>query len=190
MDRKEFFNKSCKCGIASLLGLIFIQEESFAQTSENLTLKEVEKIKSKMDFAQHRFSDLLKHLENYIGNETRVQLYMDLGESCASTYVEELTPLKGNLKMMLEEQLKQDWLKEYNLNESTGVLKLIGKPKGECGCPLVQKGLTPKEFCNCSLGHMKKIYEVVTGKKVEVELDDSVLMGNEQCSFTVRILNG
>jgi hypothetical protein len=189
MDRKEFFNKSCKCGIASLFGLIFIQNDSFAQSSDKLTLKEVEKIESNMDFAQQRFSDLLIHLENYIGNETRVKLYKDLGESCASAYVEQLTPLKGNLKMMLDEQLKQDWLKEYNLNESAGVLKLIGKPKGKCGCPLVQKGLTPKEFCNCSIGHIKKIYEVVTGKKIEVELDDSILMGNEQCSFTVRIFN-
>lgn len=186
MNRKDFFNKSCRCGIASLIGLTFIPNASFAQIADDSTQKEVEKIKNNMKFAQQRFSDLLKHLENYIDKETRLKLYENLGESCASVYVDQLTPLKGNLKMMLDEQLKQDWLKEYNLNESAGTLKLIGKPKGKCGCPLVQKGLTPKEFCNCSLGHMKKIYEVVSGKKITVTLDSSILLGNEQCSFTVN----
>jgi hypothetical protein len=189
MNRKEFFNKSCQCGIASLIGLLFFPKDSIAGTHDNLNQKEIEKLKNDINFTQHRFSDLLKHLENFINKESRLQLYQNLGESCADLYVDQLTPLKGNLNMMLAEQLKQDWLQDYTLNESEGTLDLIGKPKEKCGCPLVHKGLTPKEFCNCSLGHMKKIYEVVMEKKVEVEIKKSILMGDEQCNFTIKFSN-
>lgn len=168
------------------MALMLVPKESFAKTTENNTNKEVEKVNSDMIFAQQRFSDLLKHLEKLLDKGTRISLYKNLGESCALTYAEQLTPFKGKLKLILDEQLRQDWLQEYNLDETQGVIKLVGKPKEKCGCPLVHEGITPKEFCNCSVGHFKKVYEVVTDKKIEVELEKSILMGDKQCNFTVK----
>jgi len=184
MDRKDFFTKSCQCGIASFAGLFLLSNNLFGQTAE-IASDETEVLKYKLNFSRQRFSDLIKHLDGYLDEATRHQLYQKVGDSCASTYTDSLSVFKGNLQALLDEQLKQDWLKEYQLNESKGELKLIGKPKSECGCPLVKKGLTPIEFCNCSVGHMKKVYEVVTQKKVQVKLESSILMGNEHCNFTL-----
>lgn len=185
MNRKEFFAKSCQCGIATIVGLTLLPESSSAKMTNDSG--QTEQLKNKLNFSQERFSQFLQHLENYLDKENRLQLYRKLGESCAGTYEDAIISFKGNLKGMLEEQLKQDWLKDYHFNEDSGELRLVGKPKTECGCPLVKKGLTPIEFCNCSIGHMKRFYEMITDKRIDVNLNGSILLGNEQCSFTVKI---
>lgn len=46
---------------------------------------------------------------------------------------------------------------------------------------------TPKVVCNCSLGWQKRTWETVLGKKVDVELVESVLRGGKRCVFRVRV---
>ena len=186
MNRKDFFTKSCQCGIASFAGLLLLSNNTYSQNENGVAPDESEKLKYQIDFSRQRFSDFIKHLDGFLEKEERMQLYSKVGESCASSYESEILKGKGNLKGVLNEQLKQDWLKDYQINEETGEIKLIGQPRENCGCPLVQKGLTPAEFCNCSIGHMKKFYELILDKKIEVRLDGSILMGNESCCFTIK----
>jgi hypothetical protein len=186
IPRKEFFTKSCQCGMAAFAGLFLLSNDSYSQSDNATDQSEIDKLNKRIRFSQQRFSDLIQHLDNYLDKETRLQLYRNVGESCACVNEDSISEFKGNLKGILDEQLKQNWLKEFNFCEEKGELKLAGKPKEECGCPLVKKGLTPVEFCNCSVGYMKKFYEIVTEKTVETQLDGSILMGDDHCSFTIR----
>lgn len=173
--------------MASIAGLLLLQEKSFATGSAALPQDEVAKLNYRIDFARLRFSNLIDHLQKYLDKNERLALYENVGESCASDGQKEFEALKGNLKGILDEQVKQGWLENYDMNESTGTIKLSGKPKDTCGCPLLKKGLTPSEFCNCSIGYMKKMYSVVTGKKVDVTLESSILMGGDRCNFSIKL---
>ncbi len=47
-----------------------------------------------------------------------------------------------------------------------------------------------KEFlCNCSLGWQQYTCEMLLGKKVQVELKDSVVRGGRRCVFHIRVLD-
>lgn len=185
MDRKEFFTKTCQCGLASFAGIILTG--SISGISEISDQDDSARLRYQLDFSRERFTDLLRHLENYVDKERRLELYRNVGESCASSYGEEIGKFRGNLKGILEEQAKQAWLGDYDLDEDKGEIRLNGAPRESCGCPLVRKGLTPAEFCSCSTGHIKRIYEIVTGKNVEVKLTSSFLMGADHCSFAIKI---
>ena len=169
-----------------MAGFLFLSTDSYSRNENRYDQSELDKLKRRISFSQQRFADLIKHLDNYLDKEKRLQLYGKVGESCASVNEDAVAAFKGNLKGILDEQLKQNWLNDYNLDEEKGELKLAGKPKEECGCPLVKKGLTPVEFCNCSVGYMKKFYQIITEKEIEVSLNGSILMGDDHCSFTIK----
>lgn len=188
MNRKEFFTKSCQCGLASFAGIILTADKSFFELNDSADQDDSGKLKYQLDFSRQRFTDLLKHLEIYLEKDKRLKLYQKIGESCASSYGEEIGKFRGNLKGILDEQSNQAWLNDYEFDEEKGEIKLNGNPRDSCGCPLVKKGLTPVEFCTCSTGHIRRIYEIVTGKNVEVRLVSSFLMGDDHCSFEIKII--
>jgi predicted ArsR family transcriptional regulator len=70
-----------------------------------------------------------------------------------------------------------------------GVITVVGPERGDCFCPLIDCKYTPKSACNCSLGWQQHVYETVLGKKVQVELKESVLRGGKRCVFVVRVSN-
>ena len=65
-----------------------------------------------------------------------------------------------------------------------------------CHCPLVRTAIRdgkPKispVFCYCSGGYEKLHFDVIFGEPVEVELLESVLKGDMQCRFAIRIPKG
>ncbi|NLP06006.1 hypothetical protein GX411_08670 [Candidatus Fermentibacteria bacterium] len=58
-----------------------------------------------------------------------------------------------------------------------------------CFCPLSREthGGLPKEYCCCSAGWYRGIYEGVFGRPVDVTVDESLLAGDGRCRFTIRI---
>lgn len=58
-----------------------------------------------------------------------------------------------------------------------------------CFCPLARetRDLLPKEYCCCSAGWYRGIYEGIFETPVEVTVDESLLSGGDRCRFTIRI---
>lgn len=57
----------------------------------------------------------------------------------------------------------------------------------ECGCPLVRHKVVDltATFCYCSRGWVKKIFETLLKKPVNVELEKSIGLGDKLCKFVV-----
>lgn len=77
--------------------------------------------------------------------------------------------------------------KEY-LAESDPTLKCYYY----CHCPWAREAVKSGEkvapiFCNCSAGFHKKTWEGALGQKVEVEVLESVLQGNDRCRFAIHL---
>jgi hypothetical protein len=51
----------------------------------------------------------------------------------------------------------------------------------------VKPGVTPPDFCNCTLGWQKEAYSAILGRPVEAELEESILRGGSRCVFRIRI---
>ncbi len=58
-----------------------------------------------------------------------------------------------------------------------------------CYCPLIRetRSRIPLEYCCCSSGWYKGIYEGIFGRPAEVTVDESILSGGDRCRFTIRI---
>jgi predicted hydrocarbon binding protein len=59
----------------------------------------------------------------------------------------------------------------------------------KCLCPLVQSGseTLSDTYCNCSRGWVKEMFEMVSGKPVEVTLTESIKRGAKACRFVVQV---
>jgi hypothetical protein len=58
-----------------------------------------------------------------------------------------------------------------------------------CFCPLIKetRKRLPLDYCFCSAGWYKAIYEGIFGEAVEVTVEESLISGDERCRFSIRI---
>jgi predicted hydrocarbon binding protein len=49
----------------------------------------------------------------------------------------------------------------------------------------IPKGKLSGTYCNCSRGWAKALFEGATGKPVEVNMEKSIINGDDQCRFEV-----
>lgn len=81
----------------------------------------------------------------------------------------------------------KDWLKEAD----PGLKRYYA-----CHCPLARAAIIagepqiPLDWCYCSGGFEKLLFDEVFGETTEVEVLESVLAGNDRCRFRVRIPEG
>ncbi|MDQ7797947.1 MAG: DUF6144 family protein [Candidatus Edwardsbacteria bacterium] len=63
------------------------------------------------------------------------------------------------------------------------------KQMAACFCPLMRatKNRIPKEYCHCSAGWYKGIYEGIFKTKVRVETLEAVISGDEHCKFAIHL---
>lgn len=65
-----------------------------------------------------------------------------------------------------------------------------------CHCPLAREAIIrgepdiPLDWCYCSGGYGKLMFDVVFGQPTEVEVLESVLAGDDRCRFRIRIPSG
>ena len=65
-----------------------------------------------------------------------------------------------------------------------------------CHCPWVKESLKdgpsdiPTNFCTCSAGFHKKRWEVIFGQKLEAEIIESVLQGDNRCKIAIHLPEG
>jgi predicted hydrocarbon binding protein len=114
---------------------------------------------------------------------TRNKLLRRLGRYCARENSGLTTKHKNDLSGFL--QSIQEWGAKPGYDEAAGTIRVVeARP---CSCPLVKEGVTPPEFCECTLGWQEEAYSTVLGKPVQVFLDESRLRGSDRCVFRIQI---
>ena len=61
-----------------------------------------------------------------------------------------------------------------------------------CHCPWAREAIKSGEkvapiFCNCSAGYHKKPWEAALGQRIQVDVLESVLRGDERCRFAIHL---
>jgi hypothetical protein len=182
MKRKEFLKSTCALGMCTCAGMsIFSNSNIFAQTNT------VPKDGSdwKIGFTQKRFAKFLEIVGSSLDKNELNLMFEKLGHECAKENKDFFIKFKDNVDGFLEE-MKKEWIEDAIYNKDDGSILLIGKKTGYCFCPLVDRSLISKEFCNCSVGYTMEVFKTVTGKSVKVEIEKSVLRGGESCNVLIK----
>jgi hypothetical protein len=180
MERKDFLKSACTLGICSCACVSILSGTALASVEEK---KEQD---WRIGFMQKRFAKLLEGINTSVPQETKMKILEDVGHTCALEYAESFTKFKGNPDAYLEE-LKKDFAENVTHDKNSKTIKIIGKKQDKCGCPFVNKSITPKDFCSCSIGYFKESMSTVLGQPVDVKIEESVLRGGERCNFTITV---
>jgi predicted ArsR family transcriptional regulator len=180
MNRQQFL-KTCACGLCSCFaaGMLAPENLSAAETApaEDWRLK----------FVKRRYAKLIEILSTRMDEKTLNETLHDLGGFCSSTdkkletYREDFDGYREHIKQTVSGD-------DVAYDRETGVITMTSPERADCFCPLISvHNQTPKVVCNCSLGWQQKTWEMVLGKKVQVELVESVLRGGKRCVFKIHV---
>jgi hypothetical protein len=186
ITRKEFLSK---CAAASTTGLFCCMGHAQAQANQPPTCdpEELTQVKGTADAARNRFAALIREMDSSLPESQRKQLLHGLGEWCANEYRANLIDrFKGDIHGFIEEA-RRSWMTEAQYDEAKGVIHIVGKWP-TCVCPLVKDRGTPGSFCECTLGWQETVYSAILGRPVKGEIKESILRGDKQCVFEVKVV--
>jgi hypothetical protein len=142
----------------------------------------------RLRFVRQRYGKLIGILSGEMDQKALDRTLHELGAYCSSTDPR-LMRYQGDLEgycKHLKETASGD---EVAVDRERNIITVTSPPRADCFCPWISvENRTPAVACNCSLGWHQATWETVTGKKVEVELKESVLRGGTRCVFEVRVL--
>ncbi len=178
MDRSAFL-KCCALGLCSCAAPVALTGSAQATGTP-----ELEELKWNLGFVHKRFAMLLGVLKQRLDEPTLKAVLEDLGAECSKQYDGLINKHKNDPAGFLQE-IKNSWGSSAEYDEKTGAIRVTDKAS-TCTCSLVQEGLTPPDFCQCTIGWQRRTYSAVLGKPVTVELEESILRGGERCIFKIR----
>jgi hypothetical protein len=137
-----------------------------------------------LDAARVRFARLVGVLADHLDQPARKRIFEDLGRECARQYRGLTEKYRGDVEGFLK-MARTQWVETAEYDPAAGTIRIVDKAK-HCTCPLVKPGVTPPDFCNCTLGWQKEAYSAILGRPVEAELEESILRGGSRCVFRIR----
>ena len=187
MDRKEFLKRgACLCSAFLLCGTARAGDETAEAKKEDAAKKEAEqRQKFISDWTEH----LMVVLDRSLPLEKRAAIMEACGRGCSDRgYSQVAKACRGDLGTLIK-TIKKQWADDVEHDKEKNVVRIIGKKMKSCYCPMVQgkTTLSSTTYCLCSKGWRKQTFETVTGKKVKVDLEKTILRGGERCIFKMTL---
>jgi len=129
--------------------------------------------------------NMLQSLDACLDEAAKTEVMESCGRACArGGVIGTARKFSGDLQGFLDRMAQ--WVGKDNVRHEGSVIHLV-YPR--CLCPTVAQDSSrlPDDYCLCSRGWLKEMFETVTGKPVEVELRHSIKRGADSCRFTVRL---
>ena len=172
-------------GLCACVGSAVVDQACPAAQGAGNPDQQIRRLQWWQDHTKRQVARLWKLLEPHLDERKRQDIIEQLGRNCASTlgWAKEF---KGNMEGFFL-RMKETQGEEIVFDKEEGVIT-VTTPERDCVCGLVNSKITPAYFCQCSIGWQKETYEAILGKKVEVEIKESVLRGSKRCVFKLRIM--
>jgi hypothetical protein len=182
MDRKQFL-KGCACGVCGCVA-------TGAITPGDLLGADAPSPEDwRLGFVKSRYAKLIEILSGKVEDATLSATLRDLGSYCSTTDPS-LEKYRGNFDGYREHIRQTASGDTVSFDPTQGIITITSPERTDCFCPLISlQAKTPTAACNCSLGWHEHTWQTVLGKKVQVELKESVLRGGKRCAFQVRVLD-
>ena len=182
MDRKQFL-KGCACGVCGCVATGAIAPADLLAADAPAAGD------WRLGFVKRRYAKLIEVLSARMDERALSETLHDLGSYCSGSDPR-LEKYRGDFDGYEEHLAKTASGDTVTFDREKGVITVVSPEREDCFCPLIslQAG-TPKEVCDCSLGWHEHTWQTVLGKKVRVELTESVLRGGKRCAFRVQVLD-
>ncbi|NHJ41006.1 MAG: hypothetical protein FK731_13325 [Asgard group archaeon] len=132
--------------------------------------------------------NIIDGFDEHLESEKKILLLEDCGRKCIHDRFEKLIQ-KANKLYKSSNDLNDFLVKFGKIYDSMQIIDdeiIIVWEK--CSCPVINKipaGKISSTFCHCSRGWVKELFEVATGKSVEVILEESITKGDSRCKVNV-----
>ena len=108
------------------------------------------------------------------------------GRECISaTYIKKAKTAAKDAQT--DEEFLDNLAKSIRLLKREGDAVYMVYPKCYCHKLKGFEGVVPHSYCNCSAGWVKEMFEQGLGRSVEVEVEGSVLRGDDACRLRVHL---
>jgi predicted hydrocarbon binding protein len=184
-NRRAFVKTTCGLAACSCCAATLLAQEQQAGPKKDEAPVDVGQLKWKLGASERRFAWLLELMDAQLSKKAKTRLLEALGRRCAGEYMNLADKHKGDLKGYLDEIRKQ-WVDKVEWADDGKSFQVFDKPR-PCTCPLVGAGNVSSTMCACSLGWQKEIYSRISGGPVQVTVEKSVLRGDPQCVFRIRL---
>ena len=129
---------------------------------------------------------LLKGLDEYVDEPTRIKIMESCGEICPFTHLPDnkLIEIKNNSQS--EEEFLKNLCMHWRLKNEAGEYFVVFD---QCYCPLVNEDIkgASKTICYCTLGNLKRKFAIGLGRSVDVLMEKTILAGDNECRFHIQL---
>ena len=126
-------------------------------------------------------------LEKQVDEKERVSILESCGRACArhGRVVADAKAIRNSGKKIDEllDKLSHETSGLVEWRKENETVHLVYK---KCFCPLRREGfVSVPNFCSCSVGWIKEVFETASGRPVRVELEQTIGRGDPVCKFIV-----
>lgn len=131
-------------------------------------------------------TELLGSLDASVDEITKQKILEKCGSRCPFTHLsdEKLITLRNQATTEQEflEKLSEAWRLKKENNQYYVIFD-------QCYCPLVNKDTknASQTMCYCTLGNLKHKFRLGLGREVDVDMEKTVLSGDDECRFKIKI---
>lgn len=184
MNRKDFFKKACLLGACGCAAVPMLSMTNALATPGTKT---DDKPDWRIGFMKDRFAKLVELISENVDSKIRDKMFEEMGRECARLGFEYFKGHLSDIDTFIK-KAEAEWAEKVTYDKDKKEIIHIGKQKKECFCPFVDNAKTPTDFCNCSLGWQKEMFEKVLNKEIpEAIIDSTVLRGGKSCNFTMKL---
>lgn len=132
--------------------------------------------------------ELLKNLDEKVEEPTRKSIMGACGEKCPFTHLPDSKLLTIKNESKDENDFLEKLSNQWRLRNENGKYYVVFD---KCYCPLVNDDLegTSPTLCLCTLGNIKRKFKIGLERDVVVEMQKTILAGDDECRFYINLKN-
>jgi hypothetical protein len=132
--------------------------------------------------------ELLKNLDDKVDEATRKTIMGACGEKCPFTHLPDTKLLEIKAESKNEKEFLTSLCNLWRLKNENGQYYVVFD---QCYCPLVNENLegTSQTLCFCTVGNIKHKFKIGLGREVRIEMQKTILAGDDECRFYIDLKN-
>jgi hypothetical protein len=187
MNRQQFINLGCSCGVLSF----FVPRKASGQ-NENLEPPAKKHVPQEMN--REQVINILKFIDASQSESIKESIFSHLGYECfySRNLDKWIKPYTENVQAFLDRvniEHKSTYWERLEFNADGTVLELTGKKVEGCACAFADCSEPPKSLCTyCCKNFQQEMFGTLLGKRVRVEITKAFLLGDDRCNTVIFIL--
>ena len=131
-------------------------------------------------------TQLLTSLDNFADEKTKQNILEKCGTKCPFSHMPDSELLELRNKAETEQEFLNQLCNIWRLHKQNSRYFVIFD---QCYCPLVNKDAenASKTMCYCTLGSLKHKFKISLGRDIDVEMQKTVLSGDDECKFEIFV---